>query len=124
MKEVPASLRVWFVIHFIADYLFAIPLFIAPTWFLSLFGFTIVDPVTARLAAAALFAVGGISLLAFKGSAEVYYSLLQLKLIWSISATVGLLLSLWQGASILLWFVVIIFSLFSGIWSYYLWRLR
>lgn len=124
MKQVPSSLHTWFIIHFIVDYLFAIPLFIAPSWFLSLFGFTFVEPVTARLVAAALFAVGGISLLSRNQSVNVYNSLLKLKIIWSVSAIAGLLLSLWQGAPILLWPVVLIFGLFSGIWIYYFWRLR
>lgn len=124
MKQVPTSLRRWFIIHFIVDYLFAFPLFIAPSWFLSLFGFTVVEPVTARLVAAALFAVGGISLLSGNQAVNVYNSLLKLKIIWSVSAIVGLLLSLWQGAPTLLWLVVLIFGLFSGIWVYYLWRLR
>ncbi|MDO8510640.1 MAG: hypothetical protein Q7S55_00585 [Nanoarchaeota archaeon] len=124
MKQIPSSLRAWFVLHFMVDYLFAIPLFIAPAWLLSFFGFTVIDPVTARLVAAALFAVGGISLLSRNESVNVYNSLLKLKIIWSVSAIAGLLLSLWQGASALLWPVVLVFGLFCGIWSYYFWRLR
>ena len=124
MKQVPSSLRTWFVIHFVVDYLFAIPLFVAPAWLLSFFGFTVIDPVTARLVAAALFAVGGISLLSRTESMNVYNSLLKLKIIWSISAIAGLLVSLWQGAPVLLWLVVVTFGLFCGIWSYYFWKLR
>src|SRR3989338_10556741 len=120
MKQVLSSLRTWFLIHFIVDYLFAIPLFIAPSWFLSLFGFTVIDPVTARLVAAALFAVGGISLLNRNESANTYKALLKLKIIWSVSAIAGLLVSLWQGAPVLLWLIVIVFALFCGIWIYYL----
>src|SRR3990167_5249218 len=85
MKQAPSSLRTWFAIHFVIDYLFAIPLFIAPAWFLSLFGFTVVDLVTARLVAAALFTVGGISLLSRTESVNTYKALLKLKIIWSIS---------------------------------------
>jgi len=124
MKQVLSSLRTWFLIHFIVDYLFAIPLFIAPSWFLSLFGFTVIDPVTARLVAAALFAVGGISLLNRNESANTYKALLKLKIIWSVSAIAGLLVSLWQGAPVLLWLVVVVFAIFCGIWSYYFLRLR
>jgi len=124
MKKVPASLHLWFVIHFVVDYLFAIPMFIAPEWFLSLFGFTVVDSVTARLVAAALFAVGGISLLSRNESVNTYNSLLKLKIIWSVSAIAGLLVSLWQGAPVLLWLVVLVFALFCGIWSYYFRKLR
>ncbi|MBI2125310.1 hypothetical protein HYV87_01730 [Candidatus Woesearchaeota archaeon] len=124
MKQVPSSLRTWFTIHFVVDYLFAIPLFIAPAWFLSLFGFTVIDPVTARLVAAALFAVGGISLLSRNESVDAYKALLKLKIIWSVSAIAGLLVSLWQGAPKQLWLVVLIFALFCGIWSYYFLKLR
>ena len=124
MKQLPPSLRTWFVIHFVVDYLFAIPLFIVPAWFLSLFGFTVVDPVTTRLVAAALFAIGGISLLSWNESVNAYNSLLKLKIIWSVSAIAGLLVSLWQGAPVLLWPIVLVFGLFCGIWSYYFWKLR
>jgi len=124
MKQIPSSLRAWFVLHFMVDYLFAIPLFIAPAWFLSLFGFTVIDPVTARLVAAALLAVGGISLLSRNESVNVYNSLLKLKILWSVSAITGLLVSLWQGAPALLWLAVCAFALFSGIWNYYFWKLR
>ena len=124
MKQFPVSLRRWFIIHFIVDYLFAIPLFIAPAWFLSLFGFTVIDPVTARLVAAALFAIGSISLLSRNESVNIYNSLLKLKIIWSVSAIAGLLVSLRQGAPVLLWPIALVFGLFSGIWSYYLWKLR
>lgn len=119
MKQIPSSLRTWFILHFIIDYVFAIPLFIAPSWFLSLFGFTATEPVTARLVAAALFAVGGISLLCRNQSVNVYNSLLKLKIIWSVSAIAGLLLSLWQGAPVLLWPIVLVFAVFSGTWIYY-----
>ena len=124
MKQVPASLHTWFIIHFIVDYVFAIPLFIAPSWFLSLFGFTVVDQVTARLVAAALLGIGGISLLSHKASAETYKTLLKLKIIWSASAIVGLSLSLWQGAPILTWLLVLLFAIFCSVWSYYWLKLR
>src|SRR3989338_3000789 len=124
MKQVPSSLRTWFAIHFVIDYLFAIPLFIAPAWLLSFFGFTVVDPVTGLLVAAALFAVCCISLLSRTESAGTYKALLKLKIIWSVSAVAGLLLSLWQGAPVLLWPIALVFGLFCGIWSYYFWKLR
>ena len=51
---VPRSLRFWFVTHFVVDFIFAIPLLIAPVWFLTTFGFENPDPFTARLVGAAL----------------------------------------------------------------------
>ncbi|MEK6939801.1 MAG: hypothetical protein AABX31_03670 [Nanoarchaeota archaeon] len=124
MKQVPSSLRTWFIIHFIVDYLFAIPLFIAPTWFLTFFGFTVVESVTARLVAAALFGIGGISLLSRNESVDAYKSLLKLKIIWSVSAIAGLIISIEQGSPASLWFVILIFTLFCGLWAYYLRKLK
>jgi len=67
---VPKSLRVWFVIHFVADLLFALPLFFAPVFTLKLFGWETVDPATSRLVAAALFGIGIESLLGRNASAD------------------------------------------------------
>jgi hypothetical protein len=55
---VPPSARTWFVIHFVADVLFAVPLFFFPETTLSLLGWTDVDPAATRLVAAALFGIG------------------------------------------------------------------
>lgn len=120
MKQISKSLRIWFILHFVVDYLFALPLFIAPSWFLPFFGITIVEPVTARLVAAALFAIGGISFISIRNPIDTYTPLLKLKIIWSISAIAGLLLSLWQGAPVLVWPIVLIFMLFCGVWIYFL----
>lgn len=35
MKKVPKSLKNWFIVHFIIDYIFGIPLLIFPVTFLS-----------------------------------------------------------------------------------------
>lgn len=50
---VPGSLGTWFVIHFIVDVVFAIPLFLFPQEFLALFNWRSVNPLAARLVAAA-----------------------------------------------------------------------
>ena len=55
---VPSSLRSWFVVHFVADIVFALPLFLAPQWTLTLLGWRAVDPIATRLVAAALFGIG------------------------------------------------------------------
>ena len=70
MKKIPASLRVWFLIHFIVDILFAVPLIIAPYWFLKFLGLDIVDPLTARLVGAALIGIGTTSLITHKKGKE------------------------------------------------------
>ena len=61
--KVPKSLRVWFIIHFFADYIAAIPIFLFPNQILMLFGWKVIDPIAVRLVAAAFFAIGGASLI-------------------------------------------------------------
>jgi len=95
---VPASLRAWFVVHFLVDILFAVPLMLAPVYTLSLFGWQQVDPFTARLVAAALFAIGIESFLGRNADRSNYRAMLNLKIIWSLAAVTGLLLSMFHGA--------------------------
>ncbi len=47
--DVPAALRRWFVVHFVADIVFAIPLLVAPVAFGALLDAGPIDPLTARL---------------------------------------------------------------------------
>jgi len=110
-----------FLIHFIADFLFAIPLIIDPNWTLTILGFQNPDIFTARLVAAALFGIGGVSLVAHNRGKESYKTLLDLKIIWSIAAITGMLLSLNQAPQTA-WLLIAIFMSFSAIWIYY--RLR
>ena len=122
VKTVPPSLRVWFVIHFAVDMLFALPLFFAPRLFLQMFGWSEVDPVTARLVAAALFGIGIQSLLARSGTADAFRAMLGLKIIWSMTAVAGLVWSVLAGAPTMVWLFAGVFAGFSGVWWYY--RLR
>jgi len=123
--EVPTILRVFFMIHFAVDILFAIPLFVIPVSFLNFFGWETVDPVTARLVAAALFGIGIESLLGSRGTNDTFVSMLNLKIIWSIIAVCGLIVSIaelsWQ-APLFLWIVLGVFVLFNVLWIY--WRIR
>jgi hypothetical protein len=117
---VPAGLRTWFVIHFAADMLFGLPLLLAPVWLLSLFGWQIIDPFTARLVGAALMGIGGESLLGRNAGPETFKAMLNLKIIWASSAVAGMLLSLLlNGAPIAGWLFVAIFAVFGGVWIYY-----
>lgn len=117
--SVPQSLRAWFMIHFVADVVFAIPLFFAPVWFLSSLGFTVIDPVATRMVAAALVGIGTISLLVKNQTIEVFRALLSLKILWSATAIMGLSLSLAEGAPRSVWGLLIIFAGFCGLWSFY-----
>ena len=120
--EVPQSLRTWFVIHFIVDFIFGIPLLLFPAYTLSLFGFEAAELLTARLVGAALLGIGGVSFLVLNESAAVFRSLLKLKIIWSLSAIVAIGLTLVEGAPVLTWVVLWIFVVFSALWMYYLRR--
>ncbi len=120
----PESLRRWFVVHFFADLLFAAPLFVAPGPFLAALGWKCVDPVATRLVAAALFGIGIQSWLGRNEAVETFKAMLNLKIIWSSTATLGLAVSLFQGAPMLAWGFLAIFGGFCGVWSYYRIRLN
>ncbi|MCB9568892.1 MAG: hypothetical protein H6710_17040 [Myxococcales bacterium] len=122
--KVPPSLRLWFVVHFVADIAFAIPLFFAPEAFLSLLGWQTIDPVTTRIVAAALVGIGVQSLLARHESAEVFRAMLSLKVLWSATATLGILWSVLDGGPPFAWAFVGIFALFNVVWTRYYLMLR
>ncbi len=115
---VPPLLRLSFVVHFVADVLFAVPLFLAPEALLRLFGWTHVDPLSTRLVAAALFGIGIESLLGRNATVEVFRQMLNLKLIWSATATLGLVVSLltMEAPPPLGWALVAIFGGFHLLW--------
>ena len=118
--SVPSSLRLWFVVHFLLDSFFAIPLFFIPVQTLTFLGWTSVDPYTARLVAAALFAIGGISFIISNASLLIYRTFLLFKIIWSISAIIGIFITLVQGGLLFGWIVLCLFLLFCSVWiSYY-----
>lgn len=124
-KKVPVWLRRWFVIHFAIDVIVAVPLFIAPREVLGLFGWNAVDPMAARLVAAALFGIGIESWLARDASAQSYRGMLQLKLIWSAFGALGLGWSVLEGSvryAWVGWSTVAIFVVFHFLWWY--WRVR
>ena len=118
------SLRTWFVIHFIADYIFGLPLLLAPVWIMTHLGWTTVDTATARLVGAALLGIGGESLLMRNASLETFQAMLNLKVIWSLSAIFGITASIIEGAPPMSWGILVIFVTFSVIWIYYRVRIR
>ena len=119
-NTVPPALRTWFVIHFVADLAFALPLFVAPRALLTLLGWHEVDPLATRMVAAALFGIGIQSLLGRNESADAFRGLLTLKIIWSSTATIGILASIAQGGPPMAWGFAVIFGGFCGVWTY--WR--
>lgn len=79
----------------------------------------------ARLVAAALFGIGIESLLARNAALSSFPALLDLKLIWSTAALVGLLVSILEGVHGVpwtLWGFVVIFGAFNLLWGW--WRRR
>ena len=122
---VPDSLRRWFVVHFVVDMLFALPLLIAPLPLMRLFGWQTVDPFTARLVGAALLAIGGESFLGRNAGVESFRGMLNLKIIWSAAAVIGMAATLLAGnAPPFGWAFVAIFAGFNVIWTTYRIRLR
>ncbi len=122
---VTKNLRTWFVIHFIADFLFGIPLLIAPVWMLTLFGWPNIDPFTARLVGAALIGIGGESLLARNADAETFRAMLNLKLLWASTAIIGMGATMLTGNYPMIgWGIIDIFVIFFFVWLYYRLQLR
>ena len=124
-SNVPKALSNWFVVHFAADVLFAVPLMIAPRAVLAFFGWEVVDPFTARLVAAALLGIGIESYLGRNAGREAFIGMLNLKIIWSLAAILGIgwsILESVQGAPLMAWVVLVIFVMFNGVWVY--WRRR
>lgn len=116
---VPLGLRRWFVIHFIADVVSAVPLFVAPEWFLGQLGWSAVDPISTRLVAAALFGIGIESYLGRNAGIEAFRAMLNLKVIWSATAAVGVLWSQLDGGPPAGWGVFAIFAGFHLVWLRY-----
>ena len=125
--SVPAALRTWFVIHFLIDVVVALPLFLAPREVLGMFGWMAIDPFAARLAAAALMGIGIESFLGRNAVREAFKGMLQLKLIWSFSAAVGLAWSTLEGNlkyPLIGWLLTGTFAAFHALWWYWLLRLK
>jgi len=119
MNDVPQSLRRWFVIHFVADIIFAIPLLLIPEIIMPLFGWKAVDPITSRLTGAALLGIGVESLLGRNASRDVFKAMLNLKVIWAAGAVLGIGLGIIAGAPPVAWLFLAIFTLFLIVWSTY-----
>jgi len=123
-ETLPPSLRTWFVIHFVADLLFGIPLLFFPQLLLSLLGWTTYDPLTSRLVGAALMGIGIESLLGRNASAETFRAMLNLKVIWASSALFAIGAGIAEGASPMAWAFLGIFAVFWAVWVYYRMKLK
>jgi hypothetical protein len=117
--DVPASLRRWFVAHAVVDLVIGLPLLLAPGLLLPAVGWSTVDPASARLVGAALLAIGAQSYLRRAAGLEVYTLLLDLKIVWALSAIFGLVLSIGEGAPPAAWAALSLFIAFCGVWIHY-----
>ena len=117
--EVPQSLRKWLVFHFYVDYAFAIPFFFFPEQLASLLNYEPLDPLAARMSAAALFGIGYSSLMAAKFDLEKIQLKLRWAVIWAGSATIGLFWGALSVDQIWGWIFGIIFLLFFILWFFY-----
>lgn len=109
--------------HFVADAAGAVSLFFAPELTLRAFGWQTVDPIATRVVAAALFGIGLQSLIGRSGGRDEYLAMLNLKIIWSLTAIAGFVLALVLGAPFGVWLFLAVFAFFSGLWIYYRVRL-
>jgi hypothetical protein len=119
MKEVPQSLRTWFIIHFAADMLVGIPLLLFPELVMPLLGWKTIDPIASRVVGAAMMGIGIESWLGRNAGVEVFLAMLNLKVIWSSSAILGIALGMWNGGPLMGWAFIGIFVLFWSVWMYY-----
>ncbi len=119
MEKIPYALKRWFLLHFFLDYFIALPLFFFPIQTLTVFNFTIIDPLTARLVACALFAIGGTSLILYTHEKVFYRPLLLVKIIWSITATIALFWSYIENRNPILLLFTALFLFFFCLWTYY-----
>jgi hypothetical protein len=124
MKEIPSSLRSGFVVHFVVDMLIGIPLLLFPEIVMPLLGWDIIDPIASRVVGAALMGIGIESYLGRNAGIEVFRAMLNLKVIWSSSAILGIGLGLWQGGPQAGWLFIGLFIIFWFVWVYYWRKLR
>lgn len=123
--SVPAALKKWFVIHFVIDLVFAIPLFFFPVRFLSILGWQTIDPFATRIVAAALFGIGIESYLGRNAGVQTFKNMLNLKIIWSGTTMIGISLSIFQHplpTPIVQWMLLATFIAFHILWV--IWRIK
>jgi hypothetical protein len=124
INTVPNGLRTWFVIHFVADVLFAVPLLFFPQVLLNLFGWETYDPIMTRLVGAALMGIGVESLLGRNADVDTFRGMLNLKVIWASGALFAFAVGIAEGAASIAWGLMGIFAVFWCVWVYYRMKLR
>lgn len=116
---IPKSLRYWFLAHFFIDILFAIPLLLFPAWLLEGVGFETTNLLLARMVGAALIGIGGVSLIMRNKDTSAYIPMLQLKLLWSGTVIIALVLSFSETKTTIQLVLLATFMAFFLIWLHY-----
>ena len=98
----------------IADMLTGIPLLIFPELVMPLLGWSAVDPIASRVVGAALMGIGIESWLGRNANIDVFRTMLNLKVIWSSSAILGIGLGIWKGGPQAGWFSWVSFLSFGA----------
>lgn len=123
-NDIPHTLKIWFIIHFIIDILFAIPLLLFPFWVSHILNIPEADSLAIRLVGAALVAIGISSLLYKDAHIYTYNALLSLKILWSVSALLAIALSFKESVSLAKIIFFLVFLVFCLIWVYFKLRLK
>lgn len=119
MFFVPTSLRRWFTVHFIIDLALGIPAILFPGFMLRLFGFSPAEQFSTRLLGAGLLGMGGAIFLMRNKGVISYKTMLNIKIIWSLSAIFAIAVSLWMGGPIQIAVLLIVFIVLLSTWLYY-----
>ena len=97
-----------------------------PKTFLELLGWPYFDPLTCRIVAAALIGIGLESYLGRNAPIESYRGMLRLKIIWSLTATVGILIAMFsiEERPFIGWLLALFFAAFNLLWVFWWMKLR
>jgi hypothetical protein len=122
--DVPPSLRAWFIVDAIVDFLAAAPLLAAPELMLRRLGWACVDPISARLVGAALLANAAATFASRDAGVEAYRALLRCKLIWCVAGAASMFVAVASGAPSAAWLFLSMFVAFAGVWLHHSIRFR
>ena len=116
---IPRSLKIWLFADFVINFIFAAPSFIAPKQFAGILNLPLLDPLGARMIAAAIIAISGISLIYLNGDPLSLKTIIDIKIIWSFAAMMAVAVSLTENLSMTGWIMLLVFFISFGIWIYY-----
>ena len=120
--QVPTALRRALVFDAIVDGFLGIVLFIAPESALRAFGWHSIDSIATRLLASALLGMSAQTWLGRNGDVAELRAGLNLKVVWTGAATIGLAVEVMARSPALATFALIAFGVFFAQWTY--WRIR